>query len=97
MSSPEPSLGGFSNDGKPVFMPENRNESDKKFIMDAQEGIAKFFSDFLQLLSNENDIHPAVTRALLGYKDNVKVSKDILSHIYLEDELINVSFGAKRK
>lgn len=96
MSSPEPSLGGFSKKGEPVFMPENRTESDKKFIMDAQEGITEFFSDFSQLLSSDEAVHPAVTRALLGYKDIANVSNDILSHIYLEDELINVSFGVKK-
>lgn len=96
ISSPEPSLGGFLENGDPVFMPDNRSESDKQFIMEAQEGIAEFFSDFIKISIGYDHIHPAITRALLGYKDIARVSREILSHIHLEDELINVSFGAKK-
>ena len=97
MTSPEPSLAGFTKSGEPVFLPKSLSEEDDRFVAGVQDGIAEFFEDFLQNLYVEGgDIHLSVLRTLFSYRNVADVDMNILSHIFLEDELIGVSFGERK-
>ena len=97
MTSPEPSLAGFTKSGEPVFLPKSLSEEDDRFVAGVQDGIAEFFKDFLQNLYVEGgDIHLSVLRTLFSYRNVADVDMNILSHIFLEDELIGVSFGERK-
>ena len=94
MTSPEPSLAGFAKHGEPVFLDKPVLEENLKFISEVQEGITEFFTEFINTLYVPGEtIHPALLKEILSLRKNLKVSKEILSYIHLEDELLNISFG----
>lgn len=97
MTSPEPSLAGFTLSGNPVFLDDKSLDDDNKFVEEVQLGISEYFEVYLKYLYVEGSpVHLSIVKELMSYRNIAEVDDSILSHIYLADELLGVQFGRKR-
>lgn len=96
ITSPEPSLAGFTEMGEPVFLEDKSSDDDRKFVKEMQDGISDFFEEYIRYLYVEgHPVHISIVKELMSYRNVAEVDPSLLSHIYLEDELLGIQFGRK--
>ncbi len=94
MTSREPSLAGFSVDGKTKFLKDKSSDVYKNFVAEVQSGITDFFEEYLRYMYVEGcPVHVSILKELMEFRNVANISDSILSNIYLEDELLGVQFG----
>ena len=94
MTSREPSLAGFSVDGKTKFLKDKSSDAYKNFVAEVQSGITDFFEEYLRYMYVEGcPVHVSILKELMEFRNVANISDSILSNIYLEDELLGVQFG----
>lgn len=99
VTSFEPTLIGYKEDGTCVFAGAERSEDDKKFLEDAQSGIKNFFSDYIKNLYIPKDmLYPSIAKTLLSYRkeEYTNIENTLISHIKIEDELLGKKFQEKK-
>ena len=96
ITSPEPSLAGFTEMGEPLFLEDKSSDDDRKFVKEMQDGISDFFEEYIRYLYVEGcPVHISIVKELMSYRNVAEVDQSLLSHIYLEDELLGIQFGRK--
>lgn len=99
VTSFEPTLIGYEEDGTCEFASTELSDEHRKFLEEAHKGIKDFFADYVNTLYiPEETLHPSIARTLLSYRkgENVEVEETVISHIQIEDELQGKKFEEKK-
>lgn len=89
LTSFEPSLSHFDDEGKPVFVSEHYTESEKKYIESMHCACRDFMRDFLEIVEpSVSNIHNIFTDSLFSISRNVIImnEKSELNHLQLLDD-----------
>ena len=93
--SGQPTLQGFSTEGKPIYIAEKRKESELQYVQQVQQGVLDYFSDFLDLLGAEPEAVSAdfVDRLYGLIQDRYcRVEDCVFSQEVSRDEFCNRSY-----
>ena len=90
LTSPEPSVQGFDEQGTPVYAEETRNEKDIQCFQSAQEGIFDYFTAYLSLCPNlTGGVNKKLDEQFLALIHNLSIlDKDFLN-LKVEDPFFN--------
>lgn len=89
MTSDEPSLSCFDDNGKPVFQKQERSKKEINYVQEMQNGCIMYFDDFLQL---SNDIEWQIGKEFtdnifeVGRYVKIDVEDSILNNLSLMDD-----------
>ena len=89
MTSDEPSLSCFDDNGKPVFQKQERSKKEINYVQEMQNGCIMYFDDFLQL---SNDIEWQIGKEFtdnifeVGGYAKIDVEDSILNNLSLMDD-----------
>lgn len=89
MTSPEPSLSHFNEDGQPVFNKQDRNEKELLYVQEMQRACYDFFEDYLDITDGtENIVDNLFLDKLFqaSEKSQVTDTNSILNHLTLMDD-----------
>lgn len=90
LTSPEPSVNGFDEEGKPVFAAETRRERDIECILSMQQGVLDYFSDYLSLVPKEQrTINKELDGNLLDLIHQVRIEATDFLSLKVEDPFFN--------
>lgn len=92
MSSEEPSLNYFNENGNPVFQDQERNEDELLYVKEMQKACTDFLLDFLDIVDNKvENVSNGLLDSIFSVSDVVKLEKGcILNHITLMDDWVQV-------
>ncbi len=90
LTSPEPSVAEFDNSGNPIFDSETRPQKDIECSMKMQDGILRYFRDYLTLVpEKERSINKLLTMETLKIIHNVKIEAEDFLNLKVEDPFFN--------
>jgi FMN phosphatase YigB (HAD superfamily) len=93
MTSPEPSLAGFTKDGQKVFLTNEATEEYKEFVAAVQKGITEYLEEYLRYLYVPGvKISTVIVKELMDSRNIIKIDDCILKNIHIEDELMGTKF-----
>ena len=86
ITSQEPSVDEFDDDGEPVFATESRDAEAIRCAMDIQEGIEAFFDDYIAIVPEEmRVINKGLDEALLTLIKKIRVKDEAFYRMVVED------------
>lgn len=89
MTSEEPSLSYFNEDGNPVFSYQDRTEQELEYVRKMQGACMDYFKEFLAMIDpEENSIHNEFTDSIFAASEKSKIndSESVLNHLRLMDD-----------
>lgn len=90
LTSEEPSVTGFDEDGKAVFAPETRKEQDIRCVKKMQEGIADYFESYIRLCPvSEITIDKRLDEIFLELIHKIKILDNDFINLKVEDPFFN--------
>lgn len=93
MTSPEPSLAGFAEDGGMIFLQDSMTEEYRCFVKSVQDGISDYFDKYIRYLYVPDlSIHPALAKILMEFRNHLQIDESILKNIHIDDELMGTRF-----
>ncbi len=86
ITSPEPSVDEFDDDGEPAFATETRDAEAIRCAMDIQEGIEAFFDDYIAIVPEEmRVINKGLDEVLLTLIKKIRVKDEAFYRMVVED------------
>ncbi|MBR2726830.1 MAG: hypothetical protein IKD71_02905, partial [Solobacterium sp.] len=73
MTSPEPSVDGFDEEGHPVFSRETRTAEDRKRIRELQEIVKKTVLEYLMVFNDNEIVEPETVSTVYGTEDHTGI------------------------
>lgn len=90
LTSPEPSVVEFSEEGQALYAPETRSPKAIECIMKAQKGILRYTEKFLRICpAEEMKINKGLDEVLLALIHNVEISDQDFLSLKVEDPFFN--------
>ncbi|WP_044913078.1 hypothetical protein [Butyrivibrio sp. WCE2006] len=87
LTSPDPQVLEFDDQGKPVYAVETRSSEEMECVRQMQEGILAYADDFLEIIREvrEEDVNKELDEAFLELIEKVKITDDSIWSITVED------------
>lgn len=85
LTSPEPSLLGFDENGVPEYQREYRSKEEIAFVNETQNVIAAYFRDYLTLAETDAEANPALDVAILKLLHRVDLDSAVFQNMHWDD------------
>lgn len=90
LTSPEPSIDEFDENGKPVYATETRNDMDIDCVMKVQKGILDYAERFNRICpAEERIVNKALDEAFLSLIHNIVIEDETFLNLVVEDPFFN--------
>lgn len=90
LTSPEPSVDGFDENGNPVFAKETRSEKDIECVMKAQDGIVEYVKKYLKICPDSAiNINKKLDEQFLVLLRHVEINDTDFLSLTVEDPFFN--------
>lgn len=90
LTSPDPSVEEFNEEGEPVYANETRSDTDISCFLRAQEGIVKYIEKYLQICPRSKiKVNKKLDEAFLELIHNVEIRDKDFLHLTVEDPFFN--------
>ncbi len=86
LTSPDPQVVEFDDEGEPKYLDETRSEQDIGCFMRSQEGISEYFRDYITILKeSEREQNKKLDELMLSLINNVKINDKEFMSLTVED------------
>ena len=88
----KPSVANFSQDGQPVFLPENRSKAELDFLSEVEAGCMEFFRAYISLLGGRPQlVRPEFADAVYSLIDSRRtvIANNIYDNVQVQDEFLH--------
>lgn len=90
LTSPDPSVEEFNEEGEPVYANETRSDTNISCFLRAQEGIVKYIEKYLQICPRSKiKVNKKLDEAFLELIHNVEIRDNDFLHLTVEDPFFN--------
>lgn len=100
ITSYEPTLTGFTENGEPVLAKETRTARELQFVADMQAGIEDFFDDYMKnLYVPDSEINEKLVDRLYSFKDLRYTNEqcEYLDDFFLREDMLHTTISLCRK